>query len=111
MSVQSTPIWRAKPRCPKYFVAILERAVNALPPAWLLQPTTGDVFDSIEHCRRRLQGYALTEGFDVIQTGGGTKKVPRAHFEYLKYRESTRNWRKLENYIKYNKEGTITITY
>ena len=70
MSVQSTPVWRAKPRCPKHLVAILERAVNALPPAWLLQPTTGEVFDSIEHCKRRLQGYALAEGFDVVQTGG-----------------------------------------
>ena len=35
--------------------------------------TTGEVFDSIEHCRRRFQGYALAEGFNVIQTGGGTK--------------------------------------
>ena len=66
MSVQPPPAWRAKPGCPKHLVAVLERAVNALPPAWLLQPTTGDVFDSIEHCRRRLQGYALAEGFEVV---------------------------------------------
>src|SRR5438046_9559100 len=75
-SVQPTPAWRAKPGCPKHLVAVLERAVNALPPAWLLQPTTGEVFDSIEHCKRRLQGYALAEGFEVVQTGGGTKKWP-----------------------------------
>src|SRR5947208_3147411 len=93
-SVQSTPAWRAKPRCPKHLVAVLERAVNALPPAWLLQPTTGEIFDSIEHCRRRLQGYALAEGFEVVQTGGGTKKVPGTRFECLKHGESTRNWRK-----------------
>ncbi len=80
MSVQPTPAWRAKPGCPKYLVAVLERAVNALPPAWLLQPTTGEVFDNIDYYRRRLQGYALAEGFEVIYTGGGTKKVPTARF-------------------------------
>ena len=109
MSVPPTPAWRAKPRCPKHLIAVLERAVNALPPAWLLQPTTGEVFDSIKHYKRRLQGYALAEGFEVVRTGGGTKKAPRARFEYLKYGESTKNQRKLENYIKYNKEGTIAI--
>ena len=86
MPVQSTLAWRAKPRCPKYLVAVLERAVNALPSAWLLQPTTGEVFDSIEHFRRRLQGYALAEGFDVVQTGGGTKKVPWGAFRVLEAR-------------------------
>ena len=90
-SVQPTPAWRAKPRCPKHLVAVLERAVNALPPAWLLQPTTGEVFDSIEYCKRRLQGYALAEGFKVIRTRGGTKKAPRARFGCSKHGESIRN--------------------
>jgi len=83
--------------------------VNALPPVWLFQPVTGEVFDSIEYCKCRLQGYVLAEGFDVVQIGGGTKKVPGARFIYLRHGESTRNYRKLENHIKYNKEGTITI--
>src|SRR5438046_10753870 len=74
-SVQSTPAWRAKPRCPKHLVAVLERAVNALPPAWLLQPTTGEVFDSIEHCKRRLQGYELAEGFDEIGRASCRERV------------------------------------
>src|SRR5436853_5358937 len=99
------PAWRAKPRCPKHLIAVLERAVNALPPAWLLQPTTGEVFDSIEHCKRRLQGYALAEGFEVVQTGGGTKKAPAGRFECSKHGESTKNWRKLENHVEYDKEG------
>ena len=72
MPDQSTPTWRAKPRCPRHLVAVLERAVNALPSEWLLPPRTGEIFDSIEHCRRRLQGYSLAEGFEVVQTGGGT---------------------------------------
>ena len=108
MSVQPTPAWRAKPRCPQHLIAVLERAVNALPPAWLFQPVTGEVFDSIEHCNRRLQGYALAEGFDVVRTGGGTKKVPGARFQCSKHGESTKNWRKLENHVKYDEEGTIT---
>ena len=53
----------------------------------------------------------LAEGFNIIQIGGGTKKVLRAYFIYLRYRESTRNYRKLKNYIKYNKEDTIIIIY
>ena len=91
MSVQSTPAWRAKPRCPKHLVAVLERAVNALPPAWLLPPATGELFDSIEYCRRRLQGYVLAEGFDVVQTRGGIKQAPGARFECLKHGKATRN--------------------
>ena len=70
MPAQPNPAWRAKPRCPQHLVAILDR-VNALPPARLLQPASSEVFDSIEHRRRRLQGYALAEGFDLVQTWGG----------------------------------------
>ena len=91
MSAQPTPAWRAKPGCPKHLIAVLERAVNALPPAWLLQPTTGEVFDSIEHCKRRLQGYALAEGFEIVRTGGGTKMASKAYFECSKHGESTKN--------------------
>src|SRR5436305_15217580 len=91
MSVQPPPAWRAKPGCPKYLVAVLERAVNALPPVWLLQLITGEVFDSIDHCNRRLQSYALAEGFEVVRTGEGTKTAPGARFECSKHGESTKN--------------------
>ena len=85
--------------------------MNALPPVWLLQPIIGEVFDSIDYYKRRLQGYALAEGFNIIQIGGGTKKVLRARFIYSRYRKSIRNYRKLESHIKYNKEDIITIIY
>jgi hypothetical protein len=107
MPIQSTLAWHAKPRCPKHLVAVLERAVNALPSAWLLQPITGEVFDSIEYCKRRLQGYALAEGFDVVQTGGGTKNVSGARFECSKHGESTRNLRKLESHVGRDEDGAI----
>jgi hypothetical protein len=50
----------------------------------------------------------LAEGFDVVQTGGGTKKAPAARFECSRHGESTRNWRKLENHVECDEEGTIT---
>jgi hypothetical protein len=62
----------------------------------------------VDHCRRRLQGYALAEGFDVVQTGGGTKKVPGARFACSKHGEPTRNWRKLESHVERDEDGTIT---
>jgi hypothetical protein len=67
----------------------------------------GEVFDSIEHCKRRLQGYALTEGFDVVQTGGGIKTAPGGRFECLKHGESIKNWRKLESHVECDEEGII----
>ena len=108
MSDQSTPTWHAKPGCPRHLIAVLERAVNALPSEWLLPPRTGEIFDSIEHCRRRLQGYSLAEGFEVVQTGGGTKQNSAARFECSKYGEITRNWRKLEPRVECNKNSNIT---
>jgi hypothetical protein len=84
MHVQSTLAWRAKPRCSTRLVATLEGAVNALPPEWLLPPHTGEIFDSIDYCKRRLKGYALTEGFDVVQP----TEVPR---KYLALDSSTRS--------------------
>jgi hypothetical protein len=65
--------------------------MNALPLAWLLQPTIGEIFDSVEHCRRRLQGYALAEGFEVVQIEGGIKKISETRFECLKHGEFTKN--------------------
>ena len=85
--------------------------MNALPPAWLLQPITGEVFNSIEHCKRRLQNYALAEGFDVVQIEGDIKKVLTDCFKCLKHREYIKNWRKLKNHVKYNKKNTIITVY
>jgi hypothetical protein len=61
--------WNAKPGCAEHHMAAVERAVNLLPPA-------GEVFDSLDHCNRRLRGYALAEAFDIVRKGGGTKSKP-----------------------------------
>jgi hypothetical protein len=62
----STMTFRAKPSCPRHLVDVYERAVNALPASYLLPPTTGEVFASMLDCERRLHGYGLAEGFDVV---------------------------------------------
>jgi hypothetical protein len=50
--------------------------VNALPASWLSPPHTGDVFTTITDCERRLRGFCLAEGFDIVRTGGGTRVAP-----------------------------------
>ena len=59
-------VWRAYPACPAHLVGALERHVNALPAAYLLPLQSGEIFDSIPYCERRLRGYALAEGFNIV---------------------------------------------
>ena len=65
-SISLTIPFRAKPECPRHLVAAYERAVNTLPTSYLLPPATGEVFSDISACERRLRGYSLAEGFDVV---------------------------------------------
>ena len=53
------------------------RAVRALPPAWLNAPATGEIFEGKDDCMRRLQGWALFEGFAVVQGRVWNDKIPR----------------------------------
>jgi hypothetical protein len=98
----------AKPECPRHLVAAYERAVNALPASFLLPPASGETFNDISACERRLRGYGLAEGFDVVQTGGGTREHPGARWQCTHHGVETRNWRKLEDRVEYDEEGTIT---
>jgi hypothetical protein len=65
--------WQAKPGCPEHHRAAVERTVNLLPPAWLLTPQSGEIFNSLDHCDRRLRGFSFAKGFDIVRKGGGTK--------------------------------------
>ncbi len=100
--------FHAKSGCPKHLVAVYERAVNALPTAFLLPPATGEVFDDIPACERRLRGLALAEGFDIAHTGGGYRRVPAGRWQCSQHGKETKNWRKLEVRVEYDEEGTIT---
>jgi hypothetical protein len=99
--------WHAKPGCAEHHRAAVERIVNAFPPR-LQPPQTGELFDGLEHCNRRLCGYALAEGFDIVRKGEGTKVNPRWRFRSLFYGEKTRNDRKLELRVERGQDGTIS---
>ena len=101
-------VWRAHPACPKHLVGALKRHVNALPATYLLPPQSREIFDSIASCERRLRGYSLVQGFDIILIGGGTRVAPGARFKCSYYGEAIRNWRHLEDHVERNKESKIT---
>ena len=106
-SILPTMVWHAKPGCPAHRRAPLERAVNALPTEWLETPRTGEVFDGIIECERRLRGYILAEGFDIVRNGSSTKKHLGRRFFYIFYRTETRNNWGLEDYIERDEKGMI----
>jgi hypothetical protein len=99
--------WYAKPGCAEHHRAAVERMVNALPPSYLLSPCSGEIFESLEDCNRRLRGYALAEGFDIVRHGGGTKALPSYRFKCIFHGSTTQNHRKLEDHVKKDAEGKI----
>ena len=44
-------------------------------------PASGEAFNAISACERRLRDYGLAEGFDVVQTEGGTRGHPGARWQ------------------------------
>src|ERR1700733_15057914 len=100
--------FHAKPGCPRHLVDVYEKAVNALPSSYLLAFVTGEAFASTKACEQRLRGFALAEGFDIAHTGGGNKRVPGGRWQCGHYGKETWNWRKLEDRVEVNEEGSIT---
>jgi hypothetical protein len=43
--------------------------VQALPPRFLHPPSKEELFEDIDDCIKRLQGYALSAGFVVVWRG------------------------------------------
>src|SRR5271163_3046220 len=99
--------WEARLGCPPHHRAAVERMVNALSPSYLLPPVSGELFDSLEHCNRRLRGWALAEGFDIVRRGGGTKAAPAYRFKCIFHGNVTRNDRKLEDTVEKDSEGKV----
>jgi hypothetical protein len=54
-----------------------------------------------------LRGYSIAEGFDVVRQGGGIKKVLGCRYKCIFHDRNTRNYRKLEDFIKKNFKGKI----
>jgi hypothetical protein len=48
------------PLMPAHLRPALERLISDIPEAWLLAPKSGEVFESKELCRRRLQALPLS---------------------------------------------------
>jgi hypothetical protein len=69
----------------------------------------GEVFDNPDICKERLQGWALSQGFTIIQKSGSLKSVkPRFEFRYIHYGDKIANTHQLEEHIKRDEEGAIT---
>jgi hypothetical protein len=64
-------------------IAAVERIANSFPVPWLLAPRTGDIFDNLEHCNRRLRAWAFVKGFDIVRNGGGTAANPSYRFRCI----------------------------
>jgi MULE transposase domain len=72
--------WKAKAGCAEHHRSAVERIVNLLPSEWLSAFKSGELFDSLEHCDRRLRGYSFAEGFDIVGKGEGSKTNPSWRF-------------------------------
>jgi hypothetical protein len=59
--------WQAKSGYVEHHRAAVKRTVNLYPLVWLLAPQSGEVFDSLDNCNRRLRLYAFAEGFNIIR--------------------------------------------
>jgi hypothetical protein len=79
--------------------------VNALPASYLLPPCFGELFNSLDACNRRLRGYALAEGFNIMRKGGGIKANLSYRFRCIHHGVETRNDRKLKDYVERDLEG------
>jgi hypothetical protein len=98
------PVFVAHALCPPHLRTVVENAVEAFDSAWLLPPQQGELFDNPKACLRRLQGYALSQGFAVVTA---SSQKGRARFACIHHGTETRNWRELEECVERNVEGNI----
>ena len=100
--------WSPHPSCPPYIVPVLRKAIAKLPPAFLLDPVGGEVFESKEDCLKRLQGYALLVGFAVVLKSGSLKASRiRFQFRCIHHGIETLNTRGLEENVEYDTDIEI----
>ena len=70
----------------------------------MLPPKSGEVFESKELCKKRLQAFAITQGFAVVVT---ESDKDHSIFHCIYYSAESRNNRELEARIIKDKEGKI----
>ena len=75
-------------------------------------PSTGEVFDTSNEALRRLNSYALTQGFAVVRDGGlEHSKFPYLNYKCVHHGVETWNTRKLEKHVWRNLEGEIVSNH
>ena len=82
-------------------------AVRALPPTWLIVPTSGEVFNGKEYCLERLQGWGLFQGFAVVSGRVWKDGTPRWQFLCKMHGTKTQNHRKLEQKKAKDEEDNV----
>jgi len=100
-------VWHERSGCPEHHVDAVERAANAMPPLWRTAPVSGEHFESIVECERRVRGFAFVERFELVRDGRGNASTPGCRFSCIFHDDVTRNVRGLEPHVKRNKEGEI----
>src|ERR1700712_5380565 len=101
MPPTTQPRWRAHPECPETLRYLVEKTVNEYPPEWIEEPSTGEVFASIEGCQKRLIAYSFSQGFDIVTTNS-IKARGTATYSCIHWGEESRNTRKLPRNIERN---------
>lgn len=103
-----TSSWTAPIGCFDHHRGLIERHVNSQPVGWLQDPAQGEVFTSKKEAGARLQGYSLSQGFDVVNKGGGSSVTPGAVYRCVHHGLATKNTRQLEDRVTRDEKGNIT---
>jgi len=106
MDIEASPTYQALPEHAK---SAWLKAVRVLPPAWLLPPATDERFESRDHCLKRLNGYGLYKGFEVVSGRVWKEKMLRWQFLCKMYGKVTANKYGLETYKAKDKERNLII--
>ena len=103
--------WKPHPFCPPHQLPVLTREIQALPASFFLYPCTGETFDSPGIALRRLNGFALSQGFAIVRTNGSEhSKKPYLLMQCIHHRKKTMNTRNLEDHVQRDNKGVITST-
>jgi len=89
---------------PAHLRPALERAIAAIPERRLIAPKSGEVFESKEECKKRLQAFAFAQAFAVVFDK--FDKL-RSIFHCIHHGHDTRNDRGLEPRVVRDEEGKI----
>jgi hypothetical protein len=93
MDIEASPTYQ---ELPEHAKPAWLKAVRAFRPAWLLPPTTGELFEGRDRCLKRLNGYGLYEGFVVVSGRVWKETTPRWQFLCKMHSRATANKRGLE---------------